>query len=303
MKKRHTRMRIWSMFLVCAMLLTMLPLSAAADEPVGERTEVYTPTESTNADEAVTIDLSKGRVEITDEGYKQYEGLTTTVVDEATYTGAYILTGTLELENYSTYKKVAVKIESASNKTFDITLRDVSVLLTHSYTTSSQVYDGLIQVKSGSLNLNVEGMNTLTAKTTGDKNPSSPAIACGSPVIRVMDGDLALTGDGTLTLDNQDFNENRDFSGGIQIHAGSMTVDMSGTLNVHVSNPSASHITCGELDYSDNRNINLPGMDEKNPDHGNLVIKNGTVNLGGETADTLESGTGIIAVSVKRGTG
>lgn len=71
-----------------------------------------------------------------------------------------------------------------------------------------------------------------------------------------------------------------------------MTVDMEGTLNIHVAQPSASHITCGETDQSVQ---GLPGMDEDDPDQGNLLIQAGTINVGGEAEDGLEPGTGIIA--------
>ena len=266
------------------------PQKAPADEVPANLLPMEAPAEEDT--EAVSIDLSKGRIEITDTGYKQYETFEASSAEEIPHTGSYILTGNLGLENWSTYKRIAVRISSDSDKTFDITLKDLTVTLTHSYETSGQVYNGLIQVDSGSLDLTVEGTNLLTAKATGDKDPSRPSIACGAPIIRVMKGDLTLRGDGTLTLDNQDSHEDRDFSGGIQILAGSMTVDMEGTLNIHVAQPSASHITCGETDQSVQ---GLPGMDEDDPDQGNLLIQAGTINVGGEAEDGLEPGTGIIA--------
>lgn len=85
---------------------------------------------------------------------------------------------------------------------------------------SDQVFPGLIQVVSGNVNLNVAGENTLTVTMTGSAQPGNPAIAYGGPVIRVIKGNLMLTGDGTLTLNNQDENEDRDFPVGFKCMRG-----------------------------------------------------------------------------------
>lgn len=262
-----------------------MPVTAAATD--------QTETAESTAGEVKEIDLSNGRVEITDTGYVQYKGLTGEKTVSEEYTGAYRLTGSLDLQNTGTYKKTAVIISSAAGKTFDVTLENLSVTLTHSCGSSDQIFKGLLQVESGDLNLNAEGENDLTVKMTGSKQPSNPSIANGAPVIRVMNGDLTLGGSGTLTLNNQDESEKREFSGGIQVHAGSLRVDMKGILNIHLKNPVASHITCGELDYS---NKNLPGMNEDDADQGNFEIANGTVSLGGiSSSGALEPGTGIKA--------
>ena len=299
MKKRWT-----AALLALCFVLSLAPYALAAEEPPGApsagtdtveqvQTLVGSGEEEPAPSEVVTLDLSQGRVEITDTGYTQYQKLEDRDGKETPHTGAYILTGTLELTNYSTYKKTAVTITSESEKTFDITLQDLTVTLTYSYSMKSdQVFPGLIQVVSGNVNLNVAGENTLTVTMTGSAQPGNPAIAYGGPVIRVIKGNLMLTGDGTLTLNNQDENEDRDFSGGIQVHAGSLTLAMEGKLEIHVSHPTASHITCGELDYS---NKGLPGMDAGDADQGNLLIQSGTIQLGGSNAGTLEPGSGITA--------
>ena len=247
--------RLFTLALVIFMLAGLMIISASADdEPVTR--------------DIATIDLSKGRVEITDDGYTQYEGTGTTVVKQAQHTGSYVLTGNLNLDqsdfsSSSSKSRIAVSISSESNNTFDITLDNVTIVLTHRYYSNSntyQVHNGLFHVESGSVNLSIKGMNSLTAKVSSNsKKPGSgPMFAAGSPVIRVKNGDLTLTGDGTLKLLNEDYTNKHDFSAGIQIHRGSMTVDMTGTLEIHVALSTADHIVCGEEDQP---RWGLPGMD------------------------------------------
>lgn len=283
--------RLFTLALVIFMLAGLMIISASADdEPVTR--------------DIATIDLSKGRVEITDDGYTQYEGTGTTVVKQAQHTGSYVLTGNLNLDqsdfsSSSSKSRIAVSISSESNKTFDITLDNVTIVLTHRYYSNSntyQVHNGLFHVESGSVNLSIKGMNSLTAKVSSNsKKPGSgPMFAAGSPVIRVKNGDLTLTGDGTLKLLNEDYTNKHDFSAGIQIHRGSMTVDMTGTLEIHVALSTADHIVCGEEDQP---RWGLPGMDADDTTQGNLLIRSGNVILGGGTAaeGNLEKGAGINA--------
>lgn len=249
-----------------------------------------------------TIDLSIGRVVITDDGYTQYDGIGTTVVNTVQHTGSYVLTGTLNLSQTgltsSAAKRTAVSISSESDKTFDITLENATIVLTHHYYSTSnayQVHDGLFQAESGSVRLSIEGVNSLTANTTsGSKTPSRPSFAAGAPIIRVKEGDLTLTGSGTLKLDNQDEIDRHDFSAGIQIHRGSMTVDMTGTLEIHVGLSTVDHIVCGEEDQPKR---DLPGMDADDTTQGNLLIRSGSLILGGGTVaeGNLEKGAGIAA--------
>ena len=173
MKKRWT-----AALLALCFVLSLAPYALAAEEPPGApsagtdtveqvQTLVGSGEEEPAPSEVVTLDLSQGRVEITDTGYTQYQKLEDRDGKETPHTGAYILTGTLELTNYSTYKKTAVTITSESEKTFDITLQDLTVTLTYSYSMKSdQVFPGLIQVVSGNVNLNVAGENTLTVTMT-----------------------------------------------------------------------------------------------------------------------------------------
>lgn len=281
--------RLFTLALVIFILTGLIIVSANAyDEPATR--------------DIATIDLSIGRVVITDDGYTQYDGIGTTVVNTVQHTGSYVLTGTLNLSQTgltsSAAKRTAVSISSESDKTFDITLENATIVLTHHYYSTSnayQVHDGLFQAESGSVRLSIEGVNSLTANTTsGSKTPSRPSFAAGAPIIRVKEGDLTLTGSGTLKLDNQDKINRHDFSAGIQIHRGSMTVDMTGTLEIHVALSTADHIVCGEEDQP---RWDLPGMDADDTTQGNLLIRSGNVILGGGTAaeGNLEKGAGINA--------
>ncbi len=283
--------RLFTLALVIFMLAGLMIISASADdEPVTR--------------DIAMIDLTKGRVEITDDGYTQYKGTETAVVEQVKHTGSYVITGNLNLDqsglsSSSSKSRIAVSISSESNKTFDITLDNVTIVLTHRYYSNSntyQVHNGLFHVESGSVNLSIKGMNSLTAKVSSNsKKPGSgPMFAAGSPVIRVKNGDLTLTGDGTLKLLNEDYTNKHDFSAGIQIHRGSMTVDMTGTLEIHVALSTADHIVCGEEDQP---RWGLPGMDADDTTQGNLLIRSGNVILGGGTAaeGNLEKGAGINA--------
>lgn len=281
--------RLFTLALVIFMLAGLMIISASADdEPVTR--------------DIATIDLSIGRVVITDDGYTQYDGIGTTVVNTVQHTGSYVLTGTLNLSQTgltsSAAKRTAVSISSESDKTFDITLENATIVLTHHYYSTSnayQVHDGLFQAESGSVRLSIEGVNSLTANTTsGSKTPSRPSFAAGAPIIRVKEGDLTLTGSGTLKLDNQDEIDRHDFSAGIQIHRGSMTVDMTGTLEIHVGLSTVDHIVCGEEDQPKR---DLPGMDADDTTQGNLLIRSGSLILGGGTVaeGNLEKGAGIAA--------
>ena len=281
--------RLFTLALVIFILTGLIIVSANAyDEPATR--------------DIATIDLSIGRVVITDDGYTQYDGIGTTVVNTVQHTGSYVLTGTLNLSQTgltsSAAKRTAVSISSESDKTFDITLENATIVLTHHYYSTSnayQVHDGLFQAESGSVRLSIEGVNSLTANTTsGSKTPSRPSFAAGAPIIRVKEGDLTLTGSGTLKLDNQDEIDRHDFSAGIQIHRGSMTVDMTGTLEIHVGLSTVDHIVCGEEDQP---RWDLPGMDADDTTQGNLLIRSGNVILGGGTAaeGNLEKGAGINA--------
>lgn len=281
--------RLFTLALVIFMLAGLMIISASADdEPVTR--------------DIATINLSKGRVEITDDGYTQYEGTGTTIVESVQHTGSYVITGNLNLDlsslSSSAATRVAVRVSSKTGKTFDITLDNLTVnLVRHYYSKSNsyQVHDGLFHVESGSVKLNINGENSLTATTSsGSQNPSSPSFAAGAPIIRVKEGDLTLAGSGTLKLDNQDKINRHDFSAGIQIHRGSMTVDMTGTLEIHVALSTADHIVCGEEDQP---RWDLPGMDADDTTQGNLLIRSGNVILGGVTAaeGNLEKGAGINA--------
>ena len=280
--------RLFTLALVIFMLAGLMIISASADdEPVTR--------------DIATIDLTKGRVEITDDGYTQYEGTGTTVVKQAQHTGSYVLTGNLNLDlsslSSSAATRVAVRVSSKTGKTFDITLDNLTVNLVRHYyfkSNSSQVHDGLFHVESGSVKLNINGENSLTATTSsGSQNPSRPSFAAGAPIIRVREGDLTLTGSGTLKLDNQDEIDRHDFSAGIQIHRGSMTVDMTGTLEIHVGLSTVDHIVCGEEDQP---NWDLSGMVADDTTQGNLLIRSGRLILGGGTAaGNLEKGAGINA--------
>lgn len=281
--------RLFTLALVIFILTGLIIVSANAyDEPATR--------------DIATIDLSIGRVVITDDGYTQYDGIGTTVVNTVQHTGSYVLTGTLNLSQTgltsSAAKRTAVSISSESDKTFDITLENATIVLTHHYYSTSnayQVHDGLFQAESGSVRLSIEGVNSLTANTTsGSKTPSRPSFAAGAPIIRVKEGDLTLTGSGTLKLDNQDEIDRHDFSAGIQIHRGSMTVDMTGTLEIHVGLSTVDHIVCGEEDQPKR---DLPGMDADDTTQGNLLIRSGSLILGGGTVaeGNLEKGAGIAA--------
>ena len=281
--------RLFTLALVIFMLAGMIIVSANAyDEPATR--------------DIATIDLSIGRVVITDDGYTQYDGIGTTVVNTVQHTGSYVLTGTLNLSQTgltsSAAKRTAVSISSESDKTFDITLENATIVLTHHYYSTSnayQVHDGLFQAESGSVRLSIEGVNSLTANTTsGSKTPSRPSFAAGAPIIRVKEGDLTLTGSGTLKLDNRDEIDRHDFSAGIQIHRGSMTVDMTGTLEIHVGLSTVDHIVCGEEDQPKR---DLPGMYADDTTQGNLLIRSGSLILGGGTVaeGNLEKGAGIAA--------
>lgn len=281
--------RLFTLALVIFILTGLIIVSANAyDEPATR--------------DIATIDLSIGRVVITDDGYTQYDGIGTTVVNTVQHTGSYVLTGTLNLSQTgltsSAAKRTAVSISSESDKTFDITLENATIVLTHHYYSTSnayQVHDGLFQAESGSVRLSIEGVNSLTANTTsGSKTPSRPSFAAGAPIIRVKEGDLTLTGSGTLKLDNQDEIDRHDFSAGIQIHRGSMTVDMTGALEIHVGLSTVDHIVCGEEDQPKR---DLPGMDADDTTQGNLLIRSGSLILGGGTVaeGNLEKGAGIAA--------
>lgn len=283
--------RLFTLALVIFMLAGLMIISASADdEPVTR--------------DIATIDLTIGRVEITDDGYTQYEGTGIKIVKSVKHTGSYVITGNLNLDqsdfsSSSSKSRIAVSISSESNKTFDITLDNVTIVLTHRYYSTSntyQVHNGLFHVEYGSVNLSIKGMNSLTAKVSSNsKNPGSgPMFAAGSPVIRVKNGDLTLTGDGTLKLLNEDSTNKHDFSAGIQIHRGSMTVDMTGTLEIHVALSTADHIVCGEEDQP---KLDLPGMVANDTKQGNLLIRSGSLILGGGTAadGNLEKGAGIAA--------
>ena len=281
--------RLFTLTLVIFILTGLIIVSANAyDEPATR--------------DIATIDLSIGRVVITDDGYTQYDGIGTTVVNTVQHTGSYVLTGTLNLSQTgltsSAAKRTAVSISSESDKTFDITLENATIVLTHHYYSTSnayQVHDGLFQAESGSVRLSIEGVNSLTANTTsGSKTPSRPSFAAGAPIIRVKEGDLTLTGSGTLKLDNQDEIDRHDFSAGIQIHRGSMTVDMTGTLEIHVGLSTVDHFVCGEEDQP---KWDLPGMDADDTTQGNLLIRSGSLILGGGTVaeGNLEKGAGIAA--------
>ena len=280
--------RLFSMALVIMILAGLMIISAnAEDEPVTRSIK--------------EIDLSNGRVVITDDGYTQYVGIGTEKFESGQHTGSYVLTGTLNLSQTgltsSAAKRVAVSISSESDKTFDITLKNATIDLTHHYYSSKntdQVHDGLFQVESGSVRLSIEGVNSLTANTTsGSTTPGRPSSAAGAPIIRVREGDLTLTGSGTLKLDNQDEIDRHDFSAGIQIHRGSMTVDMTGTLEIHVGLSTVDHIVCGEEDQP---NWDLFGMVANDTKQGNLLIMSGRLILGGGTAaGNLEKGAGINA--------
>lgn len=281
--------RLFTLALVIFILTGLIIVSANAyDEPATR--------------DIATIDLSIGRVVITDDGYTQYDGIGTTMVNTVQHTGSYVLTGTLNLSQTgltsSAAKRTAVSISSESDKTFDITLENATIVLTHHYYSTSnayQVHDGLFQAESGSVRLSIEGVNSLTANTTsGSKTPSRPSFAAGAPIIRVKEGDLTLTGSGTLKLDNQDEIDRHDFSAGIQIHRGSMTVDMTGTLEIHVGLSTVDHIVCGEEDQPKR---DLPGMDADDTTQGNLLIRSGSLILGGGTVaeGNLEKGAGIAA--------
>ena len=279
--------RLFTLALVIFMLAGLMIISASADdEPVTR--------------DIATIDLSKGRVEITDDGYTQYEGTGTKIVESVKHTGSYVITGNLNLDlsslSSSAATRVAVRVSSKTGKTFDITLYNLTVnLVRHYYSRSNSVHDGLFHVESGSVKLNINGENSLTATTSsGSQNPSSPSFAAGAPIIRVKEGDLTLAGSGTLKLDNQDKINRHDFSAGIQIHRGSMTVDMTGTLEIHVGLSTVDHIVCGEEDQPKR---DLPGMDADDTTQGNLLIRSGSLILGGGTVaeGNLEKGAGIAA--------
>ncbi len=281
--------RLFTLALVIFMLAGLMIISASADdEPVTRNIK--------------EINLSNGRVVITDDGYTQYVGIGTEEFESGHHTGSYVLTGTLNLSQTgltsSAAKRVAVSISSESDKTFDITLKNATIDLTHHYYSSKnayQVHDGLFQAESCSVRLSIEGVNSLTANTTsGSNTPGRPSFAAGAPIIRVKEGDLTLTGSGTLKLDNQDEIDRHDFSAGIQIHRGSMTVDMTGTLEIHVGLSTVDHIVCGEEDQPKR---DLPGMDADDTTQGNLLIRSGSLILGGGTVaeGNLEKGAGIAA--------
>lgn len=116
MKKRWT-----AALLALCFVLSLAPYALAAEEPPGApsagtdtveqvQTLVGSGEEEPAPSEVVTLDLSQGRVEITDTGYTQYQKLEDRGGKETPHTGAYILTGTLELTNYSTYKKLRLRL-------------------------------------------------------------------------------------------------------------------------------------------------------------------------------------------------
>lgn len=178
------------MLLSLCMMASMLPVPAAAD--------------------AVTLDVSKGLIEITATGYKAAGA-----ASETAYTGDYVITGT---------STGAVKYVTVSGGTHTITLRDVNIDFSNGPLPGDASYRNAFSIESGAaVNLVLSGdSNTLKSSFYG-------------AALRVPEGaSLTVSGDGTLNTYGRNYGAaigggSSGAAGTIRIEGGTVTADNHGS--------------------------------------------------------------------------
>lgn len=114
------------------------------------------------ADEAVTLDIANGSIEITATGYKQGAA-----AEETSHIGDYVISGTYELGNTAAdANSNMIKISAGSTDDINVTLKNLAVKHHGSKNSTQSSNNGMIsplQVLSGTVNLTLVGDNTLIA--------------------------------------------------------------------------------------------------------------------------------------------
>ena len=249
---------IISVLLSLCMMASMLPVPAAAD--------------------AVTLDVSKGHIEITATGYKAAGA-----ASETAYTGDYVITG---------ISADAAKYVTVSGGTHTITLKDVNIDFSNGSATGDAATRSAFSIESGAaVNLVLSGdANILKSSRRG-------------AALRVPEGaSLTVSGDGTLNAYATFYGAaiggaNNESAGSITISGGTVNATVkngdSGTFGAAIGGGSSGaagtiRIEGGTVTAESYTSGAAIGSGDDGASSGSVTITGGTV-----TATSSSSGAGI----------